>query len=85
MAILIAIGAISEVAMTDKEYIELQPKNHSTNKRPGLSDFAKFLITHIVVGIILLCGTLKNGHKKIDNGQLTETAHDYAVSCIKQN
>lgn len=84
MAILIAIGAVNEETLSDEEYVKRQvEKIPVIEGKAGLSGFAKFAITFIIGGIILFCSTLNNDRKPIENGQLTDAAHDYAVYCIK--
>lgn len=84
MAILIAIGAVNEETLSDEEYVKRQvEKMPVIDGKEGMSDFVKFVIAFIIGGIILFCGTLNNDRKPIENGQLTDAAHDYAVSCIK--
>ena len=84
LAILIAIGAVNEITLSDEEYVRRQvEKIPIIEKKTRMSGLAKFAIAFIIGGIIIFFGTLNNDRKPIENGQLTDAAHDYAVYCIK--
>ncbi len=90
LAILLAIEAvkknnlIDEVAEKPKVSVKKKKKNNNENNN---SNLIKWVIVFIIVAVLIICGKCGGMSERapIENGQLTEAAHDYAVYCIKQH